>query len=109
MSNTIFDYLNSINEKRPISIEKDFSGYMVSLWMSQAYDCINIVNNINNYIFTLTPEIVYKYYYYKIPKKKRFIKWTKKKKTIKNSDEYNDLKIKYNLSENEIQKLYKGE
>lgn len=108
MSNSIFDYLNSINNKIPIEIEKDFSGYMVSLWLSQSNDCIEYVNDINNYIFSLSPDSLYKYYYYKIPKKKRFIKWTKKSKKTENED-YTDIKIKYNLSDNEIKKLYKGE
>jgi hypothetical protein len=104
---TIFDFLNSINEKKRIEInKKDFSGYMVSLWLSHASDCIEVVNRINPFIFNMPSEAIYEYYFDKISKKKRFIKFTKKEKNEKESTNKESLKTKYNLSKKEI-KLFK--
>ena len=98
---TIFDFLNSINEKKKIQInEKDFSPYMVSLWLSHSSDCISIVNEFNPYLFNMSPKSAYEFFYDKIPKKKRFIKFTKKEK----SDESKNLLLlreKKNLSKKE--------
>lgn len=104
---TIFDFLNSINEKKRIEInKKDFSGYMVSLWLSHAQDCIDIVNDINPYIFNTPEKYIYEYYFDKISKKKRFIKYTKKDKTKENK-ELEAFKESKNLSKKEAQKFAK--
>lgn len=93
---TIFDFLNSINSKKKIKEynKKDLSGYMLSLWLSHANDCIDIVNDINKHIFNIKdPNLIYEYYFDKIPKKKRFIKYIKgnKKKVSKDKLEVHDL------------------
>lgn len=104
---TIFDFLNSINDKKRIEInEKDFSGYMVSLWFSHAQDCIDVVNKINPYIFSTPTKAMYEYYFDKISKKKRFIKFTKKEKDEKTVEAKETFKSKHNLSKKEL-KLYK--
>ena len=104
---TIFDFLNSINEKKRIEInKKDFSGYMVSLWLSHSEDCIDVVNNINPYVFNTPYDAIYEYYFDKISKKKRFIKYTKKSKEESEVKELKQFKDKYSLSNKEL-KLFK--
>lgn len=104
---TIFDFLNSINDKKKIEInKKDFSGYMVSLWLSHSPDCIDVVNKVNPFIFNTPDVALYEYYFDKISKKKRFIKFTKKEKDEKESANKEVLKTKYNLSKKET-KLFK--
>jgi len=51
---------------------------MLCLWLSHDPQLIEIVNDMNNHLFTTPDEQVYNYFYYKIPKGRRFIKWTKK-------------------------------
>ena len=84
---TIFDFLNSINDKKKIEINtKDFSPYMVSLWLSHASDCIDVVNRLNPYIFNTSSKATYEYYFNAISKSKRFIKYTKKSKIDENKE-----------------------
>lgn len=104
---TIFNFLDSINEKKRLNInEKDFSNYMVSLWLSHAGDVIEFVNDMNPYIFSIPKEALYEYYFSIIPKKKRFIKFTKKDVPKTQSLEMKKLKEKMNLSDREVM-LYK--
>lgn len=100
---TIFDFLNSINDKKRIEINsKDFSPYMISLWLSHAQDCVDVVNKFNPYIFNTPSNAAYEYYFDKISKKKRFIKYTKKVKT-EESKELNSFKDSKNLSSKEAE------
>lgn len=102
---TIFDFLNSINDKKRIDInKKDFSNYMVTLWLSHAEECINVINDINKHIFNIPEEAMYEYLYDKIPKKKRFIKFTKKNK-VEELKELSEFGAKQNLSNKEMKKF----
>lgn len=87
--NDLFGTLNSINNKTPIEYsKKEASAYIVSLWLAQDRGLIGLVNNVNEVLFGLPDELVYKFYYNAVPKRKRFIRWTKK------SNEYKELEAK---------------
>lgn len=102
---TVWDYINQICDKSD-KIEFDsriFNSYITAIHFSQDKNLIEIVNKIMPYIFTLDSKVVYNYFYNKIPKGKRWIKWPKKikEKTIK---EMESLKEELNLSDEEILK-----
>lgn len=100
---TIFDFLNSINNKTKLEYnKKDLSSYMLSLWLSHSPDTIHIVNKINECLFTLPDELVYKYFMKSIPKKRRFIKWSQKeKKDVEKEKKIEEIQLTYNVSRNE--------
>lgn len=84
---TLFDVLNAINNKTHIKYHKKIvSAYMIAMWLSHEQELLPIVNEINEILFRLDDEAIFRYFYDKIPKKRRFIKWTKKEK-LKEKDE----------------------
>lgn len=78
----IFTFINQIVEgKRKHPYDRKIApAYMLSMWLSHDKDLIYKCNDINKYQFLLPDEVVYEYYMSKIPKRKRFIKWVKKRK-----------------------------
>jgi hypothetical protein len=76
----IFNYLNQIFYKSSkLEYDKKIApAYMLSMWLSHDSNLIGIVDKINHLQFLLKDDIIYKYYMSKVPKGKRFIKWTKK-------------------------------
>lgn len=88
---TIFDYLNSIYYKKPIVYDKKIcNAYLLSLWLSHDKSLIDICNEINRFQFFLPDDLIYKYYYEKVPMGRRYIKWVKKEESQKNKKEKND-------------------
>lgn len=76
---TIFDYLNNLYFKQDLKYDKKAApAYLISLWLSHDRSLIDLVNIINEYQFLLCDDLIYKYYYYKVPQGKRYIKWVKK-------------------------------
>jgi hypothetical protein len=76
----IFNYLNQIfykTDKHEYD-KKLAPAYMLSMWLSHDSKLIDIVNNLNCLQFSLKDDIIYKYYMSKVPKGKRFLKWSKK-------------------------------
>jgi hypothetical protein len=76
----IFNYLNQIfykTDKHEYD-KKLAPAYMLSMWLSHDSKLIDIVNNLNCLQFSLKDGIIYKYYMSKVPKGKRFLKWSKK-------------------------------
>ena len=61
---------------------------MLSMWLAHDSQLIDIVNEINQYQFSLPDEIIYQYYFDKVPKGRRFLKWTKKKEEDKKLKDY---------------------
>jgi hypothetical protein len=53
------------------------------MWLSHDPELINLVNKLNPLQFLLRHDIIYQYYFEKVPKGKRFIRWTKKEKENK--------------------------
>lgn len=97
----LFDAINSINYKTKKDFDiKKVNPFILSLWLAQDKNLIKYVQKLNPYIFHINNEIAFCYYYKKIPKGKRFIRWTKKKKT-ENSKEVQELMDKFNISEKE--------
>lgn len=104
MSTTIWDYVNSICDKKKIEYDdKIFNGYVTCLHFSQDNNTIQYSEEINKLLFLLPNKAVYSYFYDKIPKGKRWIKWPKKSKD-KNNKELQKFKDDNNLSSEEIKK-----
>jgi len=102
---TIFDYLNSIFYKKDIEFYKnECSRYMLLLWLSHDKELLELTNDINQYIFNVMSddELVYKCFFHKVPKKKRFIKYVKKDKK-KDNKEIEQLMKQYNMSKREAE------
>lgn len=84
---TLFDYLNAIFYKRKVPYDKKVaSAYILMLWLSEDKNLIHMINDINSCLFILKDKMVYDYFWYGIPKGKRFIKFTKKKKDKKDNE-----------------------
>lgn len=104
----IFDFLNQIcfKTKKYEYSKKDVSAYMLSLWLSHEKDLISTVNDLNHFQFKLPDDLIYKYYYDRVPKGKRFIRWTKKETVDKKTKVKLDaLKEKYNISTGKAKSL----
>jgi hypothetical protein len=98
----IFDYMNAIYTKdTSLSYDKKIApAYMLSLWFSHDTYLLTMVDKINKIQWMIPDHIVYKYYMYKIPKGKRFIKYTKKVKS-KLQSKLDILEMQYGISEKE--------
>ena len=60
--------------------------YMLSMYLAHEPDLIDMVQEMNKIQFSLPDnreEIVFNYYFDKVPRGRRFIKWTKKEKVSK--------------------------
>ena len=80
--------------------------YMLSLWLSHDKTLIDTVDKINEFQFLLSDDLIYKYYFDKIPKGRRYIKWTKKEEVDKDDKKKLDkMKEDMLLSKNEIGKF----
>jgi len=104
--NDLFGCLNAICNKKPPIIydKKEASAFIIMLWLSHEYDLMPWVDkiNTNKLVFNVPDELTYKYFYDKIPKKKRFIKWIKKSKLSESKEkELKELCDKYNISKRE--------
>jgi len=101
--NDLFGTLNAVCNKTQIKYDKKLaSAYMLSLWLSHEKELMFYVDKINNVMYNLPDELVFKYYMKKIPKKKRYIKWIKKGKlSKKKTKKINELCDKYNISKKE--------
>lgn len=107
----IFKYLNSINYKTKISNfdKTDCPKVLLCYWLSHDSSLLEIINEINKLLWYIDDQNVYEYFYTNVPKKKRFLKWTKKKKLELDSKlDINELKHKLHLSEREINNLIGG-
>jgi len=105
---TLFDFLNQIYYKRmkyPYD-KKTASAYMLSLWLSHDKSLINIVHKICKYQFDLPDKVIYDYYFDKVPKGRRYIKWVKKTESEKKKDkDIKNICEKYNVSKRESKML----
>jgi hypothetical protein len=101
----LFDVLNAVNEKKPyIYKKKDCSAFMLVMWLSHDPALIGICNDINPYIFSMSDDMIYRYFLKRVPKKKRYLKWTKKLASSKSKEK--DIKVlmdKYELSKREAE------
>lgn len=85
---SLTDVLNAINKKTPIEYDKkSVSSYVISLFMAQDPELIKFANRVNELQFFLPDELIFKYYLNAVPKKQRFIKFTKKDEKTKEKEE----------------------
>lgn len=107
---SIFDFLNQIwnkNEAHPYD-KKIASAWMLTNWISHAPELIEYAQEMNKIQFSLTDEQVYKYYFYKIPKRKRYIKWLRKDPTsLKREKEIEKVMTEFEVSKNEAMIILK--
>ena len=104
---SIFNYLDAIYVKKDLLYNhKNCSSYILSLWLSHDKELLPIVAEMNAYQFSIPDELIYKYYWYKVPKGKRWIKWTKKNETKEESQFVQDLKQSEFISTQEA-KMFK--
>jgi len=107
---TLFDFLNQIYMKKSTYKydKKLASAYMLSLWLSHDKYLINIVHKICFLQFSLPDKVIYDYYFDKIPKGRRYIKWTKKTPEEKQKlKDINVLQQQYNISKREAKMTLK--
>ena len=102
----IFTFMNQIyNKKKKVPFnKKDCSAYMLSLWLSHDKNLIDLVNKLNQYQFdisNISDELVYKYYFDKVPNGNRYIKWTKKEKNEKKDKQIENIMKEYSVSKRE--------
>jgi Bacteriophage clamp loader A subunit len=77
-----FDFIKSFNEKTKYLLvsdldEKDYSPFVVNKGMSFMQECVPFANEMNRY-YDLDKKMQHDFYYYGVPKGKRFGKWLKK-------------------------------
>ena len=106
----LFTFLNQIYEKKttyPYN-KKLAPAFMLSHWLAHDPELIGIVNKINSLQFHLPDVIIYEYYFDMVPKRKRFVRWTKKTPADKKRDKLTEaLKLKYTVSTNEAKRILK--
>lgn len=111
----LFSYLNMIlNKVRPENTPVNKTAcnpYMLSMYLAHEKDLIDIVQEMNKIQFSLPEgreQIVFEYYFSKIPFGRRFIKWTKKAKADKKREEQlNEIIYELDVSEIEADKILK--
>ena len=101
---TPFTFINQIcfkSRKEPYNKSKG-SAFVTSMHFSHDRELIDIVNKINGLQYHLKDDIIYEYYWYAVPRGKRFIKWVKKTPVKKKyEDEVEKLVIEEHLSKRE--------
>lgn len=77
----LFPTLDSINSKKEYLMQgeidrKEYNAFMVNRGLSQFMDTVLFANEMNKY-YSLDKDMQYDFYFYSIPKGKRFSKWAK--------------------------------
>lgn len=99
-----FDYAKAITSKKSIKFNsKECPSYMLLLHFSHDKSLLELCNKINEHMFraTLDNELVYKYFFDKVPKGPRYIRWVKKNK--EKDKRIQELMQIYNCSSREAQ------
>ncbi len=100
---TLFDMLNNLYYKQGKPYDKKLlNAYLATLWLSHDKSLLSLTNRVNEVLFGLPDDVIYKIYYDKIPKGKRFIKYIKKEKVSEKNKDRLDYLMKYHeMSERE--------
>lgn len=80
---SVWDWVNSINDKSDISENgdvKQYIPYVINKAFSYHLDSILFSNEMNRFSF-VPVESQYKFYYNSLPKRRRIAKWAKKEET----------------------------
>ena len=80
MSESVFDWVKSINEKNYINHVRDYNPYLTNTALSYSMDTIMFSNEMNQYP-NLPPQCQYDFLYHSVRKGKRFNKWYKEEHT----------------------------
>jgi hypothetical protein len=111
----LFSYLNMIlNKTRPEGKQVNKTAcnpFMLSMYLAHEKDLIDTVQEMNKIQFSLPEgreQIVFEYYFDKIPFGRRFIKWTKKTKASKEREKLiEEIVEELDVSEIEADKILK--
>lgn len=110
---TLFTYLNSLwSKKRVEPFNRSICNpYMLSMYLAHERDLIDIVQRMNKIQFSLptgSERIIYEYYLEKVPRGRRFIKWTKKTKVAKEREKLlEEIQEEFDVSKMEADKILK--
>lgn len=99
----IFDYLKQICEKTTnIPYDKKAApAFLITMWLSHEQDLVSLTQAMNIRHW-LDDKDVYNFYFDKVPKGRRFIRWTKKDETyLKEQEEIEEIMMEYNVSNRE--------
>ena len=100
----IFTQILTKNVKYPYN-KKLAPAYMMSLYLSHDNSLLKIVNAMNKIQFTIPDEIIYRYYFDRIPKR-RYIKWVKKTPEDKKLNKIiEQIQLDMNVSKNEAKMI----
>ena len=77
MSTNPFEYVKSINEKKPVDHVYDYNPYLTNTAFSYSLETVMLANEMNR-LHELLPEAQYDFYYNSVRRGKRFAKWYKK-------------------------------
>jgi len=106
---TLFNFLDQIsNKSTKYKYDKKVApAYMLSLWLSHDPQLLPIVQRMNFLQFSLPDKVIYDYYCYSVPKRrKRYIKWTKKTPEDKKKVEVlESIREEYGVSKNEAKRI----
>ena len=108
----LFDPINAIIKKNASYKynKKDCPAYMLMMWFSHSNPLLPLLDQINEHLFDMKDEAVYKCLYDGVPKgyrKLKYIKGTKDKKLLKKQQKIiEELIDTYQLSKEEAFKLY---
>ena len=107
---SIIDFIKNITvnktpwESYSESDVKVFSPYMIGKWMSQNYDTVEFVNELQRYLTILDKREYYKLYMYAFPKASLYIQYIKSKSEKKyNKDLIDLLCLYYQISSSEAE------
>ena len=71
-----FDYVKSINEKKPVDKLRDYNPYLTNMALSQSLDTVMLANEMNR-LHRLPVEAQYDFLYDSVRRAKRYGKWYK--------------------------------
>jgi hypothetical protein len=99
-----------MKDKNYVYNKKDCSAFMLLLWYSHDISCMSIVEKVNNHLFRLSDEAVFKYLFKTVKKGKRYLKWDKgiKDKDLlkKENDIIDNMREEYGFSIREAKTFY---
>ncbi len=101
--NHLREVLDAVTLKVPCEYKpKEFSAYVLTLFLSEDPKLGEIVGRINPYLFNLPDELIFKYYVETVPKGRRYLKFTKKSKEAKDKEQdIKEIMEKYGVSRRE--------
>lgn len=89
---TPFEWIKHINEKTKAEFDSSYNSFLVNRGLSFSQDNIFFSNEMNNN-YSLDADIQKDFYFYFIPKNKKFTKWIKKE--IGGNEELLELLMKH--------------